>query len=142
MNKTEKILLRYLRENSRRSLTKISKETNIPVSTLYDNLRKLQQEVISKHISLVDFRKVGYYLKVNFVLGSLNRKPLRDFLLTNYNVNSLSSLMNNEYDFFAECVFKNMKELTEFKEQLENLEIKNQQEIFVVEDIKRESLEI
>ncbi|MBR9702752.1 winged helix-turn-helix transcriptional regulator, partial [Candidatus Woesearchaeota archaeon] len=40
----EKAMMYFLRQNSRNSLTRISKKTQLPVSTLYDSLKKLEKE--------------------------------------------------------------------------------------------------
>ena len=39
MKKKDQILLSYLRKDARMPLTKMSKKTNIPVSTLFDRLK-------------------------------------------------------------------------------------------------------
>ena len=43
------LLLNSLRENSRKSLTSLSKQTKIPVSTLFDRLKLLEKEDIIRH---------------------------------------------------------------------------------------------
>lgn len=127
----------YLRNNSRQNLSEISKETNIPVSTLFCILKKLESTVINKHVSLIDFQRLGYGLRVHFALSSRQKGRLRDFLMRHKNVNSLHSL-TNEYSFYVDCVFKDWKQLSEFKESLEQFEISRMNEIFVVEEIKKE----
>jgi len=46
--------------------------------------------------------------------------------------------LNNDFDFFVEAVFKDMKGLEEFSESLEKFKIKKKKEFFVIEDLKRE----
>ncbi len=137
MKKKEQLLLQHLRKNSRKSLTEISKETGVPVSTLFDTLKRLEANLITKHFSIVDFSKLGYSIKVNFVLSSKKKKELKAFLVQSQNVNSLSSLINGS-DFFAECIFKSLKDMTDFKSQLESFDISDMKEIFIIEDLKRE----
>jgi len=138
MKKKEQLLLQHLRKNSRKSLTEISKETGVPVSTLFDTLRRLESNFIIRHVSIVDFSKLGYSLKVNFAIGSKKNDRLRSFLLQNWNVNSLYSLVDNNYSFYAECIFKDMKDLSAFKEQLLESGATNISEWFVVENVKKE----
>ena len=133
----QEVLLKHLRENSRKSLVKISKETNIPVSTLFDTLRKLESSIVLKHVSLIDFLKLGYGTKVHFVISSKKKQELKEFLMQSYNVNTLSSLING-HDFYVECIFKDLKQMTEFKEKLEKFEINNLEENFVVDEVKKE----
>lgn len=137
MKEKELILLKHLRQDSRRSLAQISKETNIPVSTLFEILKKLESKAILKHVSLIDFSRLGYSLKVNFAISSKQKQELKEFLMQCFNVNSLSSLING-YDFYAECIFKDLKEISKFKEKLEQFEIKNLEETFIVDEVKKE----
>ena len=138
LKEKEEILLKHLRQNSRKSLAQISKETSIPVSTLFDSLKRLESNVILKHVSLLDFLKIGYGLKINFAVSSKQKQELKEFLMQNHNVNSLSSLVNG-HDFYAECLFKDLKERTEFKEKLEKFDITTLEETFIIEEIKKEN---
>lgn len=140
-NEKEITLLKHLRQDSRKSLTKISKETNIPVSTLFEILKRLESKVITRHVSLVDFSKLGYSLQVNYTLNAKNKKELKEFLLNYPNVNSLSTLING-FDFYVECFFRDLKEMNQFKEKLEKFEIKKIKEIFIIDQIKKESFQI
>ena len=133
----ETILLKHLRQNSRKSLAKISEETSIPVSTLFDTLKKLESNVIVKHVSLLNFSKLGYSLKMCFAISTKQKQELKGFLIQSQNVNSLSSLMNG-YDFYIECIFKDFKEMTEFKENLEKFQIETIDETFIVDELKKE----
>ncbi len=137
MKEKELCLIKHLREDGRKSLTDISKETEIPVSTLFTVLRKLEEEIIAKHTSLLDFSKIGYSIKTHFVLSSDNKKELKKYLMSNKHVNTLQSLMNDS-DFYVECIFKDMAEMSDFKEDLNKKNAKINQENFVVDEIKRE----
>jgi len=140
LTEKEKLLLRYLRRNSRVSLAEISRETKIPLSTLFETLRKLELKAILRHTSLVDFSKIGYNLKVNFVIKARNKQELREFLFNNMNVNSFSSLING-HDFYAECVFRDLFELNKFKEALERFQAVAD-EIFIIEVLKKEEFNL
>jgi len=141
LKEKELILLTHLRKNSRKSLAKISKESSIPISTLFDTLKRLESSIVLKHTSLIDFSKLGYSFRVNFALSSKNKHELREFLMQSYNVNTLSSLING-YDFYVECVFRDLKEMTEFKEKLEKFGLKDIKENFIVEEIKKEGFNL
>lgn len=137
LREKERLLLNKLRENSRKSLAKISKETKIPVSTLFDMLKKMENEYVVRHVSLVDFSKLGYSFKVNFVLGTKDKMKLREHLMKHPLVNQLSTLINGN-DFFVECLFKDLKQMTDFKEELSSFSITSLEECFVVEELKKE----
>ncbi|MBT7902855.1 Lrp/AsnC family transcriptional regulator [Candidatus Woesearchaeota archaeon] len=137
ITKKERLLLSQLRNNSRSSLSKISKNTGIPISTLCETLQKLENKIISKHVSLMDFKEVGFGLKQLFVLNSSNKNSLKDFLLRQSCVNSVCSLTAN-HDFFVECLFKNLKEVSIFKEKLDFLDATIEEENFILEELKKE----
>ena len=117
----------------------ISRETGIPISTIFDKVNKLGKSTISKYSPLLDFQKLGFGLRVNLILKANDKRKqdLKDFLLKNQNVNSLLRL-NNNFDFFIETVFRDMKGLEEFYENLKKFKIKKKKEFFVIEDLKKE----
>lgn len=134
------LLLSHFRKNSRTSLTKISRSTNIPVSTIFDRLKAYENKLIKKHTILLDFAKLGYSARANalFQVDSCDKSDFKDYLLKSENVNSLYKI-NNGFDFFAELVFKNMKELEDFLDSLEEkYSLKQKVVFYVVEDLARE----
>lgn len=140
MNIKELQLLSSLRENSREKLTKISKKTNIPISTLFDMLKEMQGSVITKHTVLLNFQELGYqvhaqlFLKVN----PESKEIIRNHLLLNQNVNSLYKI-NNDWDFMVETLHKNIRELDGFMESLNTrFKIEKHQIHYLVDEIKRE----
>ena len=141
MKEKEVELLRHLRQNSRKSLAKISKETSIPTSTLFELLKKLENTVITKHTSLLDYSKLGYNLKINFAIKTNKKQELKQFLIQHKNTNSLSKLING-HDFYVECIFKDLKQVIEFKEQLERFDIKDLKETQIIEEIKKEGFNV
>ena len=58
-------ILKYLRRNSRETMTRMSKETRIPISSVFDRLKRLEAiGVIHRYTSLLDMKKIGsaFYL--------------------------------------------------------------------------------
>ncbi|MBD3354800.1 hypothetical protein GF361_02335 [Candidatus Woesearchaeota archaeon] len=141
LKEKEKVLLRHLRENSRKSLAKISSETDIPVSTLFDSLKKMESSIIVKHCSILDFTKMGFGFRSNMVIKSRKKKELRAWLLQHPNINLFYSLIDF-YDFFVQCIFRDLKELTKFREELENFEIESLKEHLITEELKKEGFQL
>ena len=139
MDKKGLLILSVFRKNARKNLTKISRATGIPVSTIYEKLKKYERDIIKKHTALLDFSKLGFDLRVDIVMKAAipNRDSLRNFLTNNQNVNSLYRL-GNGYDFLAECVFKHMRDLHDFLERLETYKVTGMKEFFILDDIKKE----
>ena len=134
-------ILSNLRHNGREKLTNISKTTNIPVSTIFEKIRKFEEEaIIKRHICLVDFGKLGYEIDVCILLKveKIERERLRDFLNEKECLNSIFKIGNN-YDFFIEGLFRDMQQLQDFVDELEeNFSLVRNDVLHVVYDVKRE----
>ncbi len=133
-------ILSILRNDARKSAAKISREINVPTSTVFDKIKKFEKRFINSYVTLVDFSMLNYGLRVNFAIKVNNSKKddLREYLMNHTHTNSLLRI-NNGHDFFVECVFKNMKQLSEFKESLEDRGVEEKKEFHVIEDIKKEA---
>lgn len=137
--KKDIILMTFLRKNSRENLTKISRLTAIPISTIFDKVKEFEKELIRKHTSLIDFKKIGFDIKVNmlFKVARDSRDEFKEFLIKNENINSVFKV-NNGFDFLVEAIFRNMNDMQRFNESIERFNIEAKQEMFILEDIKRE----
>jgi len=134
-------ILKFLRKNARTSLADISRETNIPISTVFDKLNRMENSLINKHTSLLNFPALGYALKVNYLLKCRDRNKVKDFLLEHKNVNTLYRV-NNGSDFFVEAIFKDMNEMEEFSEALEELSLYKAEKFHVIEELRKEDFMI
>jgi len=140
IGKKDLLIVSNLRRNARETLTNMSKATRIPISTIYDKLRLHEGGLIKKHTCLLDYNKLGYPTRANVMLrvDKPDREALKGFLVKHNNVNSVLKI-NNNYDFMAEMVFREIKELEDFLETLEDrFKIKAKQVFYIIEDIKRE----
>ncbi len=129
----------YFRNNARENLTKISRQTNIPVSTIFDKLKEYEKTLIKKHTTLVDFKKLGFDIKTNllFKVAKESKEEFKEFLIKNQHINSVFRV-NNGYDFLIEAIFRNMGDLENFLQTLDRFKIEAKQEMFILEDLKRE----
>ena len=130
----------YLRQNARETLTKLSRKTNVPISTIYDKLKQYENDIIKKHTSLLDFNRLGYTTRATIMLkvDKEIKMDIREFLTNSRSINSIFKI-NNGFDFLLEGIFKEIKELEDFLDRLdEKFKIKNKQVYYIIEDIKRE----
>ncbi|MBN1275486.1 Lrp/AsnC family transcriptional regulator [Candidatus Woesearchaeota archaeon] len=136
----ELLLLSHFRRNARESLTRISRKTNIPVSTIFDKLRQYEGDYIEKHTSLLDFRKLGFDLKTHilFKVAKDGREEFQRFLLNHPRVNSVFRI-NNGYDYLVEAVFTGLGDLDQFFEEAGKRQVEERQEYFVLKDVLREA---
>lgn len=133
-------MISYLRADARMPLTKMSKKTNIPVSTLFDRLRANENDIIMKHTALLNFTKLGYHTRANVALrvDKEDKDRLREYLMKHQMINSLYKI-NNGFDFMIEAVFVHVKDLEEFLSDLDKrFNIMDKKSFFIIEDLKRE----
>lgn len=129
-------ILQELRTNARNSLTEISHTTNIPLSTVFKKVEKLEKDLIQKYVSLVNFNLLGFGVRISLVLKSKERGPLKKFLSEHPNVNSLYRISQG-FDFFVETVFPSMLEFENFMEELDSL-VFDKKVFHVIEDLRTE----
>jgi len=133
-------ILVELRKNARAQLTEISKKTHIPISTIYDRLKNKSNGAIFKHVSLLNFELLGFTTKANICIkcGKNSKEDIYKLLLKHQNVNSFYKI-NNGFDYMVETIFKNIKELEEFLEVLEDrFTIKTKQVYYIIDEISKE----
>lgn len=140
LNKRDITIISYLRKNARKNLTTLSKETGIPVSTIFDRIRSHENGIIKKHTAIIDFSKLGYTTRVNIMLKIRKdqREQMKEYLRKQENINSVFKI-NNNYDFLVEGIFRNIKELEEFLERTdERFDVEAKNIYYIVDEIKKE----
>ena len=130
-------VLKHLRQDARKSFSSISRETGIPVTTVFENYYGLlEDKIITKHASLLDFRKLGLFYRSFVFVKSKSKKELLSFLSANNNVNSVFRISN--YDYMVDVVFPSIKEFYAFLDELRGFGIKKLEAHDVIEHIKKE----
>src|SRR3989344_1180817 len=119
MKNDDTILVALLRQNSRMSLTEMSRKTKIPISTIYEKLKHFRTGLIRKHTALVDFSQLGFNTRARVLLKvkKTELQRLKDYLLSHKSINELYKI-NNGYDFMVEFIFCTMKEMEEHLDML------------------------
>lgn len=141
MNKRDFLIISHLRKDCRKNLTSMSKETGIPVSTIFDRIKAHEKGIIKKHTAIIDFSKLGYTTRVNMMLKirKEQREEAKNYLAKQENVNSIFKI-NNNYDFLIEGIFENIKELEEFLDRMDDrFEIEAKELYYIVDEIKKEA---
>lgn len=141
LKQKELLILSLLRQNSRLSLTKMSKKINIPISTIFDKLKLHEKDMITRYTSLIDFSKLGFHTKAQIIIKAEknDKEQLREYMINHQNINSVYKI-NNGFDFLVEAIFRNVKDLEEFLDNLESkFKIEEKLTFYVVDDIKREA---
>ena len=89
---------------------------------------------------MLDFTRLGFNTRANIVIKVKKelRDQLRDFLIDNKAINSLYRI-NNGFDFLIEVVFKEIKDVEFFVEQLENnFKIEKKEIYYIIEELRKE----
>jgi DNA-binding Lrp family transcriptional regulator len=118
----------------------MSRKTRIPVSTLYDKIKVHENELITKHTTLIEFGKLGFNTRAKIIIKvrKQDREELKNYLIKNPCLNSVYKI-NNGFDFLIEAIFRNIKEMEDFMEEMEEkFTIKSKQVFYIVDDLKRE----
>jgi len=130
----------HLRNDARKNLTAISKETSIPVSTLFIWLKRFENRVIRKHTALLDFSKLGFnnIAKIMLKVDKQCKNEIGTYLSNAPAINSVCKITNG-YDFMVEGIFRDIHDLEEFLEKLDDrFKIKKRDVYYVLEDMMRE----
>lgn len=141
LNDKKLILLSLLRKNNRQKLTNLSRQTHVPVSTIFDSLKNDFNRHIVKHTCLLDFTKIGFTVKAMVLIKFKPEEKASgiSYLSKNLFVNSLSRI-NNGYDVSSEIICKDINALEEFLDDLElNCKIRKKDVFYLMNDIKREA---
>lgn len=141
LDKNDIRVLASLRDNAREKLVKISRNIDLPVSTIYDRMVMLEREVIKKKTVLLNLPKIGYNTRAIIVMKVKReqRAELKKFLTRCKNMNNLLKI-NNGYDYLVEVVFKHVKDLEDFLEDLdEQFKLLEKNVYYIIDDLERES---
>ena len=133
------LILSYLRKNSRIQLTELSRRSGIPVSTLFDKL-KTTTPFVQKYTTLIDFQPLGFPTRAMVVLKvrKNNREDVAHFFQHHKSVNSAFKI-NNGCDYILDVLCKDMKELEDFLEYLEETYKTEKQQVYhILEILKQE----
>ena len=140
MDKKELLIIASLRKDSRRSLTRMSRDIRLPISTIHDKMQDYREGIIKKTTAILDFAKLGFKTRAYVLLKTevRDKKPLLEYLLKSSSVNTLSKI-NNGYDFYAEMIFKEFVDAENFMEDLSlKYDVKKKEIFYSLEDFRRE----
>jgi DNA-binding Lrp family transcriptional regulator len=137
----EKVVLSYLRKNARKSVAGIASESGITSASVMSIQKRLENSIIKKYVSLLDFQKLGYNVSINIALklgGTIADKDrLVSFLQSHRNVNSIFRV-GADYDYYAETIFSDIKGLYDFLDELSAFNIQKLDEHHIIEELKKE----
>ena len=140
LKKQEIDVLSNLRQDSRQRFTQIARKTGLHKITVSGIEKRLRKDKLIRYIPLIDFRKLGYSIMISLAIKSSDEKineKVIDFLDNPPGMNSLSTI-SGRFNILAELVFKNMSEMHDFLEKVEEFDIDSMQYHHMIEEIKKE----
>lgn len=138
MDENDIIIMSHLRRNARKSLVEVANETGIPISTVYDKVKKQEKMIIKKHTCIIDFQKIGYNIRSVMLVKLKDDQGFKLFANTNYHVNSVFRL-NEQGMYMIDCIFMYMAEMEDFLSQLDKCSVEEKTMHFISEEIVREN---
>ncbi len=136
LTEKELLLLNSLRGNCRTNLSNLSKDIGLSVSTLFNKLKKLERNVIKQHTIILNYSKMGYPIRNNFIVKADDIDKFKSLVLNHFNVNSIFRVEKGEY--YIDCLFQDFKEMDNFINSMDDNDIEVKQQIHVIEDVKVE----
>lgn len=117
MHERSEAVLRYLRENSRMTLAAMARKEGVAISTIFDHVRKLERDVIDRHVTLMDYPSLGYPFRTFFYCQPKDTTSLLRTLKEHGNSNNVFRLSNDRIG--AEMIFASLQEEEAVNELLE-----------------------
>ncbi|NYZ75443.1 Lrp/AsnC family transcriptional regulator [Candidatus Micrarchaeota archaeon] len=122
MDERDRLILDVLRKNCKLSTCKIARLTNLPPTSVYYRVKKLESSgVIRRYSAVLDEAKMGLGLSAH-VFVKINAKELREqgasfdqFLLDLYSLPGVQEMhyVTGRYDVVLKVAFKDMQELND-----------------------------
>ena len=140
LTKSDLLMISCLRKDSRIKLTDLSRKTGVPVSTIYERLRKFRASGLVRLTALVDYRRLGFSTRVMIAVKVEReiRESFSEYLVGSNNVNSILRV-NNGFTFLVDGIFKDMTVAVDFIEDLEErFNIKKKMVFYVIDEVERE----
>ncbi len=107
MKQKEKDIIQFLRKGKRVNISEIARHLQVPISTVADRIKKIEDRYILKRSSLLDYKRLGY--SNNTILAikveSYIEDPLLSFLKEQSHTNTIFKT-NSGYNFIIEVIFK------------------------------------
>ncbi|MBU0980807.1 MAG: Lrp/AsnC family transcriptional regulator [Nanoarchaeota archaeon] len=127
-------ILRALRTDSRKSLASIAVDIGMPHTTLMDRMQKIKR-IRPRFTTLIDFERLGFSYRCIFMLRVMQRIQAEKIAMMP-NINTVS-FIDDEKHIMAEAVFRNILEVEEFREMLDQFH--DIRHFYILEELKRES---
>ena len=117
MKEKDKEIIRLMRTGKRLNISEIARQLNLPISTVNDKIKRIEEKYVIKRSSLLDYHKLGYFANAKLVIriNSEFKQTFLDFLRGQDCVNSIYHI-NSGFDILVDVVCKDAIELKHWVE--------------------------
>ena len=146
MDELDKKILNILIENSRTSISNISKKTGIPNSTISNRIHKLEEKnIIRQYTTIVNPEAVGIHVTAMIIIQTETEKHenVEKELPKLSNVSQVYSI-SGEYDILIEVYANDLEELNDIiNSQIRTIDgIEELRELIVMEELKDDPIKV
>ena len=119
MKQTDKEIIRLMRTGKKLNISEIARQLNLPISTVNDKIKRIEEKYMIKRSSLLDYLSLGYFANAKLVIriNSEFKQTFLDFLKSQKCVNSIYHI-NSGFDILVDVVCKDAIVLKNFVEVL------------------------
>ena len=117
MDKKDKVIIENLISNAREPITNISKKIRLSKSSTLNRLNNLiKRGVISKFVTVIDFKNLGYFTKIIFLKVNLTESILKELENLDFYIG-----ISTTSSFYNVVITAIAKDIDEFQEQLSQI---------------------
>ena len=119
MKPKDKEIIKLMRTGKRLNISEIARQLNLPISTVNDKIKRIEERYIIKRSSLLDYHKLGYFAnaKLTIKIDHSQKDTFLNFLRQQSCVNSIYHI-NSNFDFLVDIVCKDVIELKHWIEDV------------------------
>ena len=119
MKPKDKEIIKLMRTGKRLNISEIARQLNLPISTVNDKIKRIEERYIIKRSSLLDYHKLGYFAnaKLAIKINHSHKDKFLNFLRQQNCVNSVYHI-NSNFDFFVDIVCRDAIELKHWIEDV------------------------
>ena len=121
MKPEEKQIIEHLRKGKKVNISEIARELNLPISTVADRIKRIEDKYILKRSSLLDHTRMGYLANVMLAI-KVNQEQKKSFLSFLKEQNCVNSIyhINSGFNFLVEIIFKDQLGLIKWVEEIKS----------------------
>lgn len=141
MKANARAVLNQLRIDCRASLASIARITGIPLSTVFQILKRFHSQGLVRHTCLLNFDRLGFPFRVGVFLRASQKPEVKKALASLPCLNNFYQLSGG-YDFYADLVFKNWHSYESLLEKLKNMKAVKNIRTHFIQPVRQETFEV